>query len=132
MQVLYYRLKLHRAAEEEVEHTVAPDGGLPSLSSTSTPSSSMDNPMACDSSPPAKKSKQIKNDTTKLEEAILENLKGLRERRESLSLEDELFGCQIASTLHRLDPRKKAMAKMQIQQLLFSVEFGDQPGPCNP
>ena len=88
--------------------------------------------MACESPPPTKKSRSAGRNTTKLEEAILENLKKLRERRQSLSLEDELFGRHIAATLHRLDPRRKAMAKMQIQQLLFSLEFGDQAGPCSP
>lgn len=88
-----------------------------------------------DSPPPAKKSRKagrLQQSDTRLEEAILENLKGLQERRESLSLEDELFGRQIAATLQRLEPRKKAMAKMQIQHLLFSLEFEDPAGHSTP
>ena len=85
------------------------------------------------SPPPAKKSKKrSRGSDSSIEEAILESLKGLQEKRkECLPIEDELFGRQIAATLQGLDPRTKALGKMQIQQLLFSLEFGEPAGPVS-
>ena len=37
--------------------------------------------------------------------------------------EDDLFGRQIAATLHRLSNKQKAICKLQIQQVLLNVEF---------
>ena len=46
--------------------------------------------------------------------------------------EDELFGRMIAVTLRRLSPRTKAVGKIQIQHLLFSLEFGTSSGLGSP
>ena len=46
--------------------------------------------------------------------------------------EDELFGRMIAASLRRLSPRTKAVGKIQIQHLLFSLEFGTSSGLGSP
>ena len=42
--------------------------------------------------------------------------------------EDSLFGQSIAASLKKMDPRKKALAKIKLQQVLFDIEFST-PAP---
>ena len=37
--------------------------------------------------------------------------------------ECSLFGKQVAATLQRLPPQKRALAKIEIDKVLFSIEF---------
>ena len=48
----------------------------------------------------------------------------MRGQREVLDEEDH-FACQIATILCRLTDRQRALAKIQIQQLLFNLEFSE-------
>ena len=58
---------------------------------------------------------------------ILGTLKSFQERRRGKDQqqcdEEGHFGQQIAATLRRFTPRQKALAKLQIEQVLFSVKF---------
>ena len=40
-------------------------------------------------------------------------------------VEEDHFACQIATILRRLPDRQMALAKIQIQQLLFNFEFSE-------
>lgn len=67
---------------------------------------------------PKKKKKISKDD--EIGECIIQSLKSIEENRRVLAQkqeedEDQLFGHQIAITLHRLTSRQKAMAKLRIQ-----------------
>jgi hypothetical protein len=51
--------------------------------------------------------------------------------------EDDLFGCTVATSLKRLQPRMKGLAKMSIQQTLWQMEFNEAyiqapPTPVQP
>ena len=72
--------------------------------------------------------KRKKSRGDEVEEVILCSLKSLQERRrgkeqQQQSDEEAHFGQQIAATLRRFTPRQKALAKLQIELVLFSVEF---------
>ena len=83
-----------------------------------------------------------------VDEAILKGLKSLdkqrEERREQKRQaeqsenakvqqdEEYLFGLQIASTLRRLPRCQRALAKINIQQMLFHMEFPENPGTSGP
>ena len=45
--------------------------------------------------------------------------------------EDSLVGLSIAASLRRLDPQKKALAKIRLQQVLYEMEFSP-PFPQQP
>ena len=47
-----------------------------------------------------------------------------RERRAEKDDMDLNFALEIAGRLKRLNPRQNAYVKLQVQQLLFNVEFG--------
>ena len=88
--------------------------------------------------PPAKR-KKGKGD--EVDDVILGTLKSLQERRRGKDQqqcdEEGHFGQQIAATLRRFTPRQKALAKLQIEQVLFSVEFPPEetfypPAPMHP
>ena len=57
--------------------------------------------------------------------AIVNSLKGLNQKQ--VSDEEELFGKHVAAVLRRLPNREKAMAKLQIQQVLTNIEFPPPP-----
>lgn len=56
--------------------------------------------------------------TLGLEREILKELK----REEDMD-EDLLFGSSIGATLKTFIPKKKALAKMRIQQVLYEIQF---------
>jgi hypothetical protein len=75
---------------------------------------------------PSKKKKMSKDD--EIGECIIQSLKSIEENRHALAQkqeddEDQLFGRQVAITLHRFTSRQKAMAKLRMQQVLIDVEF---------
>ena len=109
-----------------------------SLSSAPPPSSTPDN--TSNATSPVPQSAAVKNVMTPssrnprkrkdVDELIVESLKSIRERREEKRgrTEEPLdeaghFGHQVAATLRRFTNRQKAIAKLQIQQVLVSVEF---------
>ena len=61
------------------------------------------------------------------DKALLDSLKEIqdnaRERRTKKEDMDLNFALEVAGRLRRLPPRQNACAKLQIQQLLFSIEF---------
>ena len=61
------------------------------------------------------------------DKALLQSLKEIQETaRERRAQKDDMdfnFALEVAGRLKRLPPRQNAFAKLQIQQLLFSVEF---------
>ena len=86
-----------------------------------------------DVTPHAKNSRKRGRDVD-VDVAILKSLKQIEERRErreemrgqrEVLDEEDHFACQIATTLHRLPDRRRALAKIQIQQLLFNLEFSE-------
>ena len=110
--------------QEEREQLTPSTSGITSCESRSTSASPT----------PARKSRKHSCADT-LEEVIVENLRGLRERcAPQIPDDDELFGRQVAATLRHLDPCTKAIRKMQIQQLLFNSEFNEHcaPSPYGP
>ena len=61
---------------------------------------------------------------------ILKNVPDIQERRSSkaeVADSEAHFGSHVAATLRRLEPRQRAMAKLQIDQVLLNAEF-----PCEP
>ena len=76
--------------------------------------------------------KKVSKDGELGEEYIIRSLKSIENRRTQRQDEDEdqLFGRQIATTLHRLTSRQKATAKLRIQQILIDVEFLDETQPA--
>jgi hypothetical protein len=75
---------------------------------------------------PTKKKKMSKDD--EVGECIIQTIKSIEENRCALAQkqeddEDQLFGHQVAITLHHFTSRQKAMAKLCIHQVLIDVEF---------
>jgi hypothetical protein len=69
----------------------------------------------CDIRQPAKKRRTV---TT--EDVDAEILRQLTDKNED---EDSLFGQSVAASLRKLDPQKKSLAKIRIQQTLYEIEF---------
>lgn len=70
------------------------------------------------------KKHQKKNHSDEIIDTML--IKSLSQMNEVSAIrddEDELFGRQIAATLHRFSNCQKAFAKMQIRSLLMNMEF---------
>ena len=70
----------------------------------------------------------------KVDEYILESLKGLQEKRACREEDqDELFGRQVAAKLRGLPEWLNAQAKINILQLLMDIEFPTkEPVPLQP
>ena len=66
-----------------------------------------------------------------MDDLIMTSLKSLQERRHGKEALDEAghFGHQIAATLRRFSPRQMAQAKLQIEQVLFNIEFPSDQSP---
>ena len=81
------------------------------------------------------KTRKVSSKDDVVGEYIIQSLKNIEERRTQRQAahedEDELFGCQIAATLHRLTSRQKAMAKLHIQQVLMDAEFPEESQATN-
>uniref|UniRef100_A0A1X7U649 BESS domain-containing protein n=1 Tax=Amphimedon queenslandica TaxID=400682 RepID=A0A1X7U649_AMPQE len=94
-------------------------------SAPSTPSSSItETPKSIQhgNKPP----KERKKMSDEVDMALVETLKSFQATRKELMKdpdEDDLFGRQIAATVHRLSNKQKAICKLQIQQVLLNVEF---------
>ena len=83
----------------------------------------------------SKKKKKISKDD-EIDECIIQSLKSIEENRRALAQkqeedDDQLFGRQIAITLHRLTTKQKAIAKLRIQQVLIDVEFPEETNVAN-
>ena len=78
-------------------------------------------------SPPVKKKAKIETAMGEGEKALLQSLKEIQEtargRRTQKEDMDANFALEVAGRLRRLPPKQNAYAKLQIQQLLFSIEF---------
>lgn len=59
-----------------------------------------------------------------MDEVDAEILRQLGNMKESEADQDSLFAQSIAAALKQMDPQKKSLAKIKIQQSLFEVEFG--------
>ena len=69
-----------------------------------------------------------------VDENILKRLKEIEEAREKRSKHQRVddadhFSKQVASTLRRLLLCKQVMAKIQIQQMLYNIEFCEESVP---
>ena len=75
-------------------------------------------------SPPVIKKRKL-NSSKDVNEAIVSSLNGLMEFRKQKQQKDEesLYADHIAAVLHRFNPRQKALARVQIDQVLFNIEF---------
>ena len=77
---------------------------------------------------PVPKRKRI-DSAGEVDKALLQSLKDIqessRERQAQKENMDLNFGLEVAGRLRRLPPKQNAFAKLQIQQLLFSIEFQD-------
>ena len=58
-----------------------------------------------------------------MDEVDAEILRQLGTMKEPEADEDSLFAQSIAASLKQMDPQKKSLAKIKIQQALFEVEF---------
>ena len=98
-----------------------PESLTPQALSPSTPSASDG---STELQAPSKKKIKTSN-SNEMEDLIVSSLKNLQERRRERVCLDEAghFGHQIAATLRRFTPRQMALAKLQIEQVLFNVEF---------
>ena len=65
------------------------------------------------------------NSSKDVNEAIVNSLNGLMEIRKQKQQKDEesLYADHIAAILRRFTPRQKALARVQIDQVLFNIEF---------
>ena len=74
--------------------------------------------------PPLKKRSSTIDDN---DEMLITSIKNLRERQQDKQkgqLDEEThFGLQVAETLRRFNSKQRALAKLQIDQVLFNVEF---------
>ena len=61
--------------------------------------------------------------------SLQEMQESVRERRAQKEDMDLNFALEIAGRLRRLPPRQNAYVKLQIQQLLFNVEFPSEHEP---
>ena len=57
----------------------------------------------------------------------MKSMKDIQERRSKDADAEAHFGSHVAATLRRLQPRQRAIAKLQIDQILLNAEF-----PCEP
>ena len=73
--------------------------------------------------PPRKKRKGRNGE--EVQDVIISRLREINERRsKEVPIEDNHhFALHVAATLRRLGPRQRAMAKVQIDQLLLEFEF---------
>ena len=46
--------------------------------------------------------------------------------------EDDVFGLSIGSTLKKITPQQKALAKLKIQQIMYEMQFCNNQPPPNP
>lgn len=71
--------------------------------------------------------KKTENSDTSIQ--ILKHLKDLDQQIDGAESEDEaaLFGKSVAAKLRGFDPYKFALARRNIENVLFDVEYGSQP-----
>ena len=64
------------------------------------------------------------------EKQILDAILSSSESRKKAKCDDEFdtFGLSVAATIRRLTPRQQASGKVMTQQLLFTLEFGENDG----
>ena len=78
---------------------------------------------------PVRKRKRVDSASGEVDRALLQSLKDIQESMHQRRVQKEdmhlNFALEVAGRLRRLPPRKNAFVKLQIQQLLFSVEFQD-------
>lgn len=89
---------------------------------------------SCDKTTPIKLPTKRKNSSQKrdeVEELMITELKEIQERRTAKELTDDegYFGQHVAATLRKFNDRQKAIAKIQIEQLLVNIEFPSDPYP---
>ena len=85
--------------------------------------------------PQSKKRKRLRDRENDCSDVILKSLRDIEARREERRArdsvpqqdEEDLFAQQVASILRRLPRRKRALMKINIQQMLYQAEF-DNPG----
>lgn len=68
--------------------------------------------------PPVKKRKKTKGE--EVDDAILKTLTNIEGTQMD---EEELFGRHVGAALRRFTPRQRAIAKLQIEQILVNTEF---------
>ena len=89
---------------------------------------------SCDKTTPIKLPTKRKNSSQKrdeVEELMITELKEIQKRRTAKELTDDegYFGQHVAATLRKFNDRQKAIAKIQIEQLLVNIEFPSDPYP---
>ena len=77
------------------------------------------------------RNKQCKRKHAAMDEVDAEILHQLGSMKGPEADKDSLFAQSIAASLKRMDPQKKSLAKIKIQQALFEVEFAP-PYPPQP
>lgn len=65
-----------------------------------------------------------REDDRKIDEALLEAISSLV-KKESKEIDESLFGSVVVQSLEKLEPKKRATAKLEIQQILFKHEMSD-------
>ena len=103
------------------------------LSVPSSGSASTDNqrdPSLSPSPTPVRAPKRNRSDSWDGDRALIQSLKdlqdGARDRRRHKEDMDFNFALEVAGRLKRMTPRQNALAKLQIQQLLFNIEFSEE------
>ena len=99
--------------------------------SSSTPSVSNASFMSHSEKQPWAKYKRTNSEFEEVDKAMLKTVdclqKSIVARQQKINNEsddeDRLFSLSLVATLKRLGPREKAIAKMQMQQVLFNLEF---------
>lgn len=69
--------------------------------------------------------KRKRNRNDEIDELLVKSLSSIQEKRTKEKTDDEegYFGKHISETLRRFNARQKALAKLQIQQVLLQLEF---------
>lgn len=70
---------------------------------------------------PLRRNKRKRAEMDSIETAILSSLR----QEDAESDAEELFGLHVASVLWSLPPRQRAYAKMEIDRLLYTIQFPD-------
>ena len=100
---------------------------ISSRSGTASPEDTVDTDKSITETPPMsdkkrKCNKKSRNDD--IDELLVKSLASLQEKKPKIAEDEEgLFGKQVAATLRRFTLHQKAIAKLQIQQALTTIEF---------
>ena len=105
------------------QHISSPPPAPPSFMSP-PPSSVLTQPTA---TVQTKRKKKSSVEIDPVEEYLIKELAGSKKEPTPEQEKDaeDLFCLSIVPTLKRLPPKKRQLAKLKIQQLLFDLEFGD-------